>query len=418
MLYDKLPVVSQSVKIIINNCEEFFTATECFRIIEYFKDLEWDLKELVIYQSNMSNTIGGPVRNVDHILLRTYEWLYLAYGNFELTHQLHKHKTPPSESQQEFPWNKSDLEGLFSNIRPYYYLCYNGQLRPHRQYILSELFKRKINKKGLISCLNSPDGDGIHVWDCENHRARKPAKDCCGGDPERLLVAPTLPDRPNNIDGIGDFLKLPHSPQIKDLMPDKEFISSIPMILDIETDGISNSVPTKDFKLQDGEFLNHRTADISHFKDSYFSLVTESNFLSDDIDEEHNYTGECMFITEKTYRALCFHPTIIAGNHGILKYLRSIGFHTFPEFFDESYDDEVDDHKRMLMVVDEVHRICNLPIEEIHTMAKTYFHIVLHNQSVMKKYGDPSYSLEKLGYISELDIFEKIEGIRPTSEYV
>ena len=195
MLYDKLPVVSQAVKIIINNCEEFFTATECFRIIEYFKDLEWDLKELVIYQSNMSNTIGGPIRNVDHILLRTYEWLYLAYGNFELTHQLHKHKTQPSESQQEFPWYKSDLEGLFSNIRPYYYLCYNGQLRPHRQYILSELFKRKINKKGLISCLNSPDGDGIHVWGCENHGARKPAKDCCGGDPERLLVAPTLPDK-------------------------------------------------------------------------------------------------------------------------------------------------------------------------------------------------------------------------------
>ena len=40
------------------------------------------------------------------------------------------------------------------------------------------------------------------------------------------------------------------------------------------------------------------------------------------------------------------------------------------------------------------------------------------NQSVMKKYGDPSHSLEKLGYISEQDIFEKIEGIRPTSEYV
>ena len=140
----------------------------------------------------------------------------------------------------------------------------------------------------------------------------------------------------------------------------KEFTKSIPMILDLQA-APDTSEPTDNFKLKDGEFYPHRTSDVNHFKNSYFSLVTESNFLSDDVDERNDYNGECMFITEKTYRALCFHPTIIAGNHSTLKYLQSLGFETFHGFFNEEYDDEPDDHKRMLMVVNEVERICNIP---------------------------------------------------------
>ena len=101
--------------------------------------------------------------------------------------------------------------------------------------------------------------------------------------------------------------------------------------------------------------------------------------MSDDNDEEHDYSGECMFITEKTYRALCFHPTIIAGNKGILKYLKKIGFATFPNFFDESYDDIENDHDRMLAVVNEVDRICKLSIDEVHKMTKEEFETVLHS---------------------------------------
>ena len=140
------------------------------------------------------------------------------------------------------------------------------------------------------------------------------------------------------------------------------------MILDIEPSGISNSLPTEDFKLNGGEFNNHRTSDVSHFKDSYFSVVTESNFLSDDNDEEHDYSGECMFITEKTYRALCFHPTIIAGNKGILKYLKKIGFATFPNFFDESYDDIENRWERFEFIIKEIDKILSKSPEEVRDL--------------------------------------------------
>ena len=407
-----IPVSIQSKKLVINNSEEFYSAIQCFKIIEFFKGFGWDVEnELVIYQSNMLNTIGPPIYNVDHILLRTYQWLYPVYGRGKkIIHDFGRHHIEYSDntlSQQEFPWVKEDVKRLFEKNRPYYYLCYNGQLRPHRQYILNEFFKRDIIKKGLVSCLASPSGHGLHTTECEYTGTTKQAKDCCGGDQHALLNSLPHGERPDNIDGIKDFLKLSHHPHDVEIYPTKEFIGSIPMILDIEPDGISNSLPTEDFKLNGGEFQSHRTSDVSHFKDSYFSVVTESNFLSDDVDEDNDYNGECMFITEKTYRALCFHPTIIAGNKGILEYLRKLGFKTFPKFFDESYDDIENDHDRMLAVVKEVDRICKLPIDEVHQMAKEEFETVLHNQEVMKKFGNSNFALTELGAMYEFDLFEK-----------
>ena len=400
-----LPTKVQSLKLVVNNHEEFFTAKQCFDLIEFFKGLGWDVEnELVIYQSNMSNTIGGPIKNIDTILLRTHDWLYPTYGKEDLDRHKFKYRANPSESQREFPWEPDDLFRLFDKIRPHYYLSYNGQLRPHRQFILMELFKRDVIKKGLVSCLNTPNGNGLHTGDCKEDNWINPPKDCCGGDETSLLNDVVHGDRPQNYDSILDFLKL-EGYQKSDLI-NKEFTKSIPMILDLQA-APDSSEPTDNFKLKDGEFYPHRTSDVNHFKDSYFSLVTESNFLSDDVDERNNYNGECMFITEKTYRALCFHPTIVAGNHGTLKYLQSLGFETFHGFFNEEYDNETDDHKRMLMVVNEVERICNIPKEQVHEMAKNAFPKVLHNQEIMKKFGDPDWAYAKLGEAYEELLFEK-----------
>jgi hypothetical protein len=40
-------------------------------------------------------------------------------------------------------------------------------------------------------------------------------------------------------------------------------------------------------------------------------------------------------------------PFVIVGTQGSLKYLRSYGFKTFGDLWDESYDDEPDDSKRI-----------------------------------------------------------------------
>jgi len=48
------------------------------------------------------------------------------------------------------------------------------------------------------------------------------------------------------------------------------------------------------------------------------------------------------FLCEKTYKPVaCKHPLLMVGTQGNLAYLRSQGFETFPELWDESYDDIV-----------------------------------------------------------------------------
>ena len=55
------------------------------------------------------------------------------------------------------------------------------------------------------------------------------------------------------------------------------------------------------------------------------------------------WMDDTMFLTEKTYRAIVNrHPFVLAGPVKSLEYLHSLGFKTFHEFIDESYDSIMD----------------------------------------------------------------------------
>ena len=59
-------------------------------------------------------------------------------------------------------------------------------------------------------------------------------------------------------------------------------------------------------------------------------------------------TGCRHHLTEKTFKPIALGmPFVIVGTQGSLRYLRSYGFRTFGDLWDESYDDEPDDHKRI-----------------------------------------------------------------------
>jgi hypothetical protein len=64
--------------------------------------------------------------------------------------------------------------------------------------------------------------------------------------------------------------------------------------------------------------------------ESWVSVVSEASFG----DGEHT-----CFLSEKTFKSIaCNHPFIVLGNRGSLSYLRDMGYKTFSNFFDESYD--------------------------------------------------------------------------------
>jgi len=67
------------------------------------------------------------------------------------------------------------------------------------------------------------------------------------------------------------------------------------------------------------------------YDESFCSVVVET-FM----------TGDNIWITEKTMKALAFfHPILIAATPGTLDHVRSLGFATFDELFDESYDSQL-----------------------------------------------------------------------------
>jgi hypothetical protein len=59
-------------------------------------------------------------------------------------------------------------------------------------------------------------------------------------------------------------------------------------------------------------------------------------------------TGRRHHLTEKTFKPIALGmPFVIVGTQGSLRYLRSYGFKTFGDLWDESYDDEPDDSLRI-----------------------------------------------------------------------
>lgn len=69
-----------------------------------------------------------------------------------------------------------------------------------------------------------------------------------------------------------------------------------------------------------------------------------------------------LHLTEKILRPIaCGQPFILTGTQGSLEYLRSYGFKTFVDVWDESYDSETDPQARMYQIVDLMKHIADWP---------------------------------------------------------
>ena len=67
-----------------------------------------------------------------------------------------------------------------------------------------------------------------------------------------------------------------------------------------------------------------------------------------------------LHLTEKSLRPIaCGQPFILAGTYGSLEYLRSYGFKTFENIWDERYDEVKDAHDRLLCIADLMKQIAN-----------------------------------------------------------
>jgi len=90
-------------------------------------------------------------------------------------------------------------------------------------------------------------------------------------------------------------------------------------------------------------------------------------------------TGRRHHLTEKSFKPIALGmPFVIVGTQGSLRYLRSYGFRTFGDLWDESYDDEPDDHQRIEKIAQVLKQLEGLE-EHRQDIFESAWEIIEHN---------------------------------------
>jgi len=218
-------------------------------------------------------------------------------------------------------------------VYPKSFLCLNRRWRPHRPLFILLLWFYKLLDKGYVSF--GPSGDN--------------SKD--------------------NWDYIYDGLKCAtwsNAELFKIIDENEQNIKHIPfMYLDIE-----------DLHMNQADVTT--SADV-YYENSYFSVIPETTFYY----KENSINSR--FITEKTYKAIAMkHPFVLLTIPKSLELLKHLGYKTFSPYIDESYDQELDDNKRLLMIIKEVDRLANLNKEQLENFIENVLPICEHNYNLLR----------------------------------
>ena len=287
-----------------------------------------------------------------------------------------------------FPLSDSNIKYLSEYKKPKRYVSYNANLHGHRLFNVLELYRNKLDKYGLISVLNRSEDTMERLSE------------------EMINFLSYLPEY--SIRDISDYEN-----SVVELL--KEYYPKFPIILDIDLDyllGESGFLRDKfresygedkidhNLSIKLGSIRTDRYIHIEHLIDTYFSVISETSINCMHSGWEND---ELVHICEKTYKGLASpHPFILYANDGILKYLRSIGFQTFPEMFDESYDDEKDTHKRFNLVFNEIKKLCKMDTEEVHKKFVSVLPKIKHNHELLLNFDRKELLLNKLMDISNV----------------
>jgi hypothetical protein len=111
---------------------------------------------------------------------------------------------------------------------------------------------------------------------------------------------------------------------------------------------------------------------LTNFKEAQDSLVY--------VPTETVYFGQRLHITEKTFKAIALEmPFVLVAPAHSLEYMRSYGFQTFGDVFDESYDEETDDIVRIEKVTALLKELDSLSLKERQQIHRACLPAVEHN---------------------------------------
>lgn len=130
------------------------------------------------------------------------------------------------------------------------------------------------------------------------------------------------------------------------------------------------------------------------FQDSYFSLVTETNY-----DFPHSLRSEKIYKT-----ILAGHPFIVVSSQGYYRDLKSLGYKTFEGLIDESFDEIENDDQRLIKISQSVRELLDNDLDSFLQECKP---ICEHNRlNFLERLGKKSY----FSYNKLKDLFQKMEN--------
>jgi hypothetical protein len=197
--------------------------------------------------------------------------------------------------------------------RPYKFLFLNGRMRDHRKYLLLHLQELGLLDQALWTNLDSSIGITSPLEDSKLLRLHN-----------SILMNQTFPAR-----------YLPAEYEVDRYRTNTILPENITYLLEAKKNLFANE--WGEIYLTPEPYL--ATA---------FSLVSETVF---------NYPYS--FRTEKLWKPICIgHPFIVAGNTGYYRDLHNLGFRTFGNLIDESWDTITNDQQRIERIIVTVEDLC------------------------------------------------------------
>ena len=132
-------------------------------------------------------------------------------------------------------------------------------------------------------------------------------------------------------------------------------------------------------KLKYDNELNVKNLALKDSLECLFQAIFETRY--------HSHCG--IVLSEKLFKGFLYKTPFIAfAQHGTLRMLKELGFHTFDWLIDESYDDEIKDRIRLKMVLAQIDILLNTPMDVLESKIKEHQHELESNRKLVKSYAD------------------------------
>jgi hypothetical protein len=130
--------------------------------------------------------------------------------------------------------------------------------------------------------------------------------------------------------------------------------------------------PNEDLSTNKADSLN-----FDHIRSAYFQIVTET-FVDNEKDSP--------FLSEKSYKPFASGmPFVVWGQAKTVHALNTQGYIPFNKWIDQSYDDIMDDAKRLKSLMKEIKRLCSIPPETWSIMLKEMLPVIEQNRYILSK---------------------------------